>query len=45
LELSSEQRHDELLREIEAIRDNVLAESTSESPDWLLIQVRPLPSQ
>jgi hypothetical protein len=37
LELSSRQNHDELLREIEAIRHNTLAEST---PDWLLIQVR-----
>ena len=45
LELSSEQKHEELLRETEAIRNNVLAESTSESPDWLLIQVRPLASQ
>ena len=41
LELSSEQRHEELIRETEAIRNNVLAESTPESPDWLLIQVRP----
>ena len=39
LELSSGQRNEELLREIEAIRNDVLAEST---PDWLLIQVRPL---
>ena len=39
LELSSRQRNEELLRETEAIRNDVLAEST---PDWLLIQVRPL---
>jgi hypothetical protein len=39
LELLSIQKHEELLRETEAIRDNVLAKST---PDWLLIQVRPL---
>ena len=39
LELSSGQRNEELLRETEAIRSDVLAEST---PDWLLIQVRPL---
>jgi len=39
LELSSGQRSEELLRETEAIRNDVLAEST---PDWLLIQVRPL---
>ena len=45
LELSSGQRHEELLREIEAIRSNVLAESTSESADWLLIQVRRLAPQ
>jgi len=37
LELSSGQRNEELLRETEAIRNDVLAEST---PDWLLIQVR-----
>jgi len=37
LRLSSGQRHEELLWEIEAIRHDVLAEST---PDWLLIQVR-----
>ena len=42
LELSSGKRHEELLREIEAIHSNVLAESTSESADWLLIQVRRL---
>jgi len=39
LELSSGQRNEELLRELEAIRNDVLAEST---PDWLLIQVRPI---
>lgn len=39
LELSSRQKHEELLREIDSLRSNVLAEST---PDWLLIQVRPL---
>jgi hypothetical protein len=39
LELSSRQRREELLREIEAIRNDTLAEST---PDWLLVQVRPL---
>jgi len=44
LELSSGQKREELLRETEAIRSNVLAESTSERPDWLLIQVRPLAS-
>jgi len=37
LELSSRQKHEELLQEIEAIRCNIVAEST---PDWLLIQVR-----
>ena len=37
LELSSGQRNEELLRETEAMRNDVLAEST---PDWLLIQVR-----
>jgi hypothetical protein len=36
LELSSRQKHEELLREIDAIRRNIVAEST---PDWLLIQV------
>ena len=36
LELLSLQKHEELLREIEAIRKDVLVEST---PDWLLIQV------
>jgi hypothetical protein len=39
LELSSRQQHEELLREMEAIRHDILSES---SPDWLLIQVRPL---
>ena len=39
LELLSIQKHEELLREIEAIRNDVLVEST---PDWLLIQVSPL---
>jgi hypothetical protein len=39
LELSSRQKHEELLREIDSMRSNVLAEST---PDWLLVQVRPL---
>jgi len=38
LELSSKQRCEELHREIEAIHNNILAEST---PDWLLVQVRP----
>ena len=38
LELLSLQKHEELLREIEAIRKDVLVES---SPDWLLIQVSP----
>ncbi|KAI0279330.1 hypothetical protein BC826DRAFT_1158632 [Russula brevipes] len=36
LELSSRQKQEELLREIEAIRSDVLAKS---APDWLLIQV------
>jgi ABC-type cobalamin transport system ATPase subunit len=40
LELFSRQRHEELLWEIEAIRHDVLAEST---PDWLLVQVRLFP--
>jgi hypothetical protein len=39
LELSSRQKHEEILREIDSMRSNVLAESTS---DWLLVQVRPL---
>jgi hypothetical protein len=37
LELLLGQKYEELLREFEAIRDDVLAEST---PDWLLVQVR-----
>ena len=40
LELSSKQQHEELFREMDAIRHDILVES---SPDWLLIQVRPLP--
>ena len=39
LELLELQKHEEFLREIEAIRKDVLVEST---PDWLLIQVSPL---
>jgi hypothetical protein len=39
LELSSSQKREELLREIDSTRSDVLAEST---PDWLLVQVRPL---
>src|SRR6266403_3086948 len=39
LELSSRQKHEELVREIESMRSDVLAEST---PDWLLVQVRAL---
>jgi len=39
LELLSIPNHEELLREIEAIRNDVLLEST---PDWLLVQVSPL---
>jgi hypothetical protein len=39
LELSSGHKREELLRELDAIHNDVLAEST---PDWLLIQVRPL---
>ena len=39
LELSSSQKREELLLEIESMRSDVLAEST---PDWLLVQVRPL---
>jgi len=38
LELSLRQKYEELLREIDSMRSNVLAEST---PDWLLVQVRP----
>jgi len=45
LELSSGKKREELHRETEAIRSNVLAESTSERPDWLLIQVRLLASK
>jgi len=40
LELSLRQRHEELLRELDAIHNEVLAES---NPDWLLVQVRPRP--
>ena len=39
LELSLSQKREELLREIESMRHDVLAEST---PDWLLVQVRPI---
>jgi hypothetical protein len=39
LELSSRRKYEELQKEIEAIRCDILAEST---PDWLLIQVRSL---
>jgi hypothetical protein len=39
VELSSRQQHEELLREMDTIRHDILAES---SPDWLLVQVRPL---
>ena len=39
LELLSIQKHEEILREIEAVRSDVLVEST---PDWLLVQVSPL---
>ena len=42
LELSSSQKHGELLREIDSMRSDVLAEST---PDWLLVQVRTLRSR
>jgi hypothetical protein len=41
LKLSSRQKHDELLREIEAVRDDGIHEWT---PDWLLIQVSTVPS-
>ena len=41
LELSSRQNHEELLREIEAVSDEGMKEWT---PDWLLIQVSPVPS-
>ena len=40
LKLSSKQKYEELTREMESIWDDVLAEST---PDWLLVQVSPLP--
>ena len=40
LQLSSGQKYKKLLQETEAICNDVLAEST---PDWLLVQVRPLP--
>jgi hypothetical protein len=39
LELSSSQKHEELLREMDSMRSDVLVEST---PDWLLVQVCPL---
>ena len=39
LQLSSRQRYGKLLQEMEAILNDVVAEST---PDWLLVQVRPL---
>jgi hypothetical protein len=39
LELSLRRRHEELLRELDAIHNEVLAES---NPDWLLVQVRPI---
>ena len=39
LQLSSRQKYENLLQETEAIRNDVLAEST---PDWLLVQVRSL---
>jgi hypothetical protein len=39
LKLLSRQKREEMFREIEAIREDVLAEST---PDWLLVQVSPL---
>ena len=38
LELSSSQKSEQLLRETETMRSDVLSEST---PDWLLVQVRP----
>jgi hypothetical protein len=37
IELVSRQRYEDLFREIEAVRHDILAGST---PDWLLIQVR-----
>jgi hypothetical protein len=39
LELSASQKHEELLREADSMRSDVLVEST---PDWLLVQVCPL---
>ena len=39
LELSFSQKSEEILREADSMRGDVLAEST---PDWLLVQVRPL---
>ena len=39
LELSSSQKSDEIFREIESMRSDVLEELT---PDWLLVQVRPV---
>jgi hypothetical protein len=39
MELSSKRQYEELLRDIDTIRHDILAES---SPDWLLVQVRPL---
>jgi hypothetical protein len=39
LELSSSQKYEELRRETESMRSDVLAEL---APDWLLVQVRPL---
>jgi len=41
LALSSRQKHEELIREIEAVCDDGVKEWT---PDWLLIQVSPVPS-
>jgi hypothetical protein len=40
LELSLRKRHEELLRELDATHNEVLAEA---NPDWLLVQVRPIP--
>jgi hypothetical protein len=39
LELSSSQKHEELLWETDSVRSDVLTEL---APDWLLIQVRPI---
>jgi hypothetical protein len=39
LELSLRQRHEELARELDAIHNELLAES---NPDWLLVQVGPI---